>query len=509
MFRTHNFQLRVRPILSCLIGTSTVILSSYQSNQTFGLQTATATATIQQSELAQQSESAATPLDSTVSDALTLITEESVRSTVSFLASDELEGRATLSPGFEKAADYVAQRFKKAGLKPVAEDSYFHSTMIDTTQAPSQGVTIQDSDGKEIKHLGLLSGGRSEFNGKLTVQTAGLRDDFSAAKFEGAILLQAQSDARGRRVLNSLVRASNLMQAAGAKVLILQVSPDNDLIESATSMQLAPNLADERLQFSIPVLLIPESTQLKEGSQITVNLPAQIRQQSAARNVVAVLPGSDPELSKQFVLFSAHLDHLPPGSTGEDRIYNGADDNASGVTAVLTLADAFGALKVAPKRSVVFMTFWGEERGLLGSRQFAKTPSIALDKIVGNINIEMIGRPEPGATGKIWVTGWEKSDLGPLMSQASQAVGVTIFEHPKFSSMLYGQSDNFSFAEKGVVAHSFSAGSLHADYHQPNDEWDRLDIPHMTLVIKGLFAGSMPLAQGEVTPAAGAKANQR
>jgi Zn-dependent M28 family amino/carboxypeptidase len=151
------------------------------------------------------------------------------------------------------------------------------------------------------------------------------------------------------------------------------------------------------------------------------------------------------------------------------------------------------------------MAFWGEESGLLGSKRFVADPTWPLERIVANINIEMIGRPEGGARGKIWMTGWQESDLGRLLRDAAQPWGTEIFEHPKFSSMLYRASDNWSFVERGVIAHSFSAGSLHDDYHQPDDEWDRLEIPHMTEVIRGLWLGSLPLAEGSVTPQAAPK----
>jgi Zn-dependent M28 family amino/carboxypeptidase len=217
--------------------------------------------------------------------------------------------------------------------------------------------------------------------------------------------------------------------------------------------------------------------------------------------VIGVLPGSDPELAKESIVFTAHLDHIGlKGSVG-DTICNGADDDATGVTAVLTLADAFAALKTPPKRSVIFMTFWGEEKGLLGSRYYCENPVWPLDKTVANINIEMIGRPEAGANEKCWVTGWHNSDLGKLMNDGSQSVGILIFEHPKYSEMLYRASDNYSFVQKGVIAHSFSAGSLHEDYHQPSDEVEKLELKHMTRVIQGLFAGSLPIANAEVTPA--------
>jgi hypothetical protein len=217
------------------------------------------------------------------------------------------------------------------------------------------------------------------------------------------------------------------------------------------------------------------------------------------KNVVGILPGKDPELAKEAILFSAHLDHLGRKENKGDGIFNGADDNASGVTAVLTLADAFGAM-ANNKRTLVFIAFSGEESGLLGSKRYVEQPAWPLDKTIDMINVEMIGRPEPGANGKIWMTGWRESNLGVLLNDASLPTGVEIFEHPKFSAMLYRASDNWPLSEKGVVAHSFSAGSLHSDYHQPDDEWDRLDTQHMTRVIRGLFEASAPMSLGSEAP---------
>ena len=139
----------------------------------------------------------------------------------------------------------------------------------------------------------------------------------------------------------------------------------------------------------------------------------------------------------------------------------GADDNATGVTGVISLADAYAALETRPKRTLIFMAFWGEESGLLGSFHFVKKPLWPLEKIVANINLEMIGRPESGARNKTWVTGWNESNLGSMMAVGAKRVGTMVFEHPRFSGkMLYGASDNWPFVQKGVVAHSFSAGSL-------------------------------------------------
>ncbi len=268
-------------------------------------------------------------------------------------------------------------------------------------------------------------------------------------------------------------------------------------------MRSSPRPPNPRIKMALPALLVDseQAASLLNLQEVALACPAQALVKYEARNVVGYLPGTDPGLKDECIIFSAHLDHLGTVSNGQaDPIYNGADDDASGVTAVLTLADAFSKTEQQPKRSILFVTFWGEESGLLGSRDFAASPPWDLNKVVANINIEMIGRPEPGANSKVWMTGWEKSDLGELMNEASKSVGVDIFDHPKYSSMLYRQSDNYSLAEKGVVAHSFSAGSLHSDYHQPSDEWEKLNLPHMTEVIKGLFIGSTPLVYSESRP---------
>ena len=237
------------------------------------------------------------------------------------------------------------------------------------------------------------------------------------------------------------------------------------------------------------------------GMRYTLELPARLHSKTTVRNVCGVLRGSDDKLAKEAVLFTAHLDHIGVRTSGLDRINNGADDDASGVTAVLAIADAYAKLgKKRLVRSTIFATFWGEEKGRLGSRHMADNPPWPLDKIVANVNIEMIGRPGKNLKDASWVTGWNKSDLGPLMAKGAKRVGIKVYEHKQLSAMLYRRSDNYSFVRKGVIAHSFSASSLHKDYHQPGDEWEKIETENMTRVIKGLFAGSLPIVMGLLTP---------
>ncbi len=434
----------------------------------------------------------------TIERGLAEITEGRVTATISFLASDELAGRATGSSEFNIAAKYVASRFQGAGLDgSVADGDFYHVTMMQLTKTSSGPVKLLGSDLQPFVHFGLLAGDTKlvSYSGRLV--KIDLASELPTTGLEGAVGGMMAGNAKGARILSQVARMTSTLKVAGAKVLLLGVATDSDLIGLAREAQEKPRAETPRSRFAIPVLLVPETA--LSATSIQLELPAQIVSESSMRNVIGLLKGTDPVLSKEAILFSAHLDHLGTKPIAGDGIYNGADDDASGVTAVVMLADAFAKMP-KPKRSLLFMTFWGEESGLLGSKQFVETPAWPLENIRANVNIEMIGRPEPGARNKIWMTGWQESDLGVIMNNASLPFGVEIFDHPKHSAMLYRASDNWSFVQKGVIAHSFSAGSLHSDYHQPDDEWDRLEIPHMTRVIQGLFVASLPLANGETSP---------
>ena len=426
---------------------------------------------------------------------LTQINQKSVTATIAFLASDEMAGRDTPSREFDMAAAYVAARFQGAGLTGGGDEgSFFQTTNIATLQLPESGISIQQ-DGKPVQHFGLLSGDAeaSSFTGKVTFVSAS--DEIRDQKYAGPVYFET-GDLSDRRAISNLVRQTASLKQRGATAILIPVAADSPLIAIAQQKR-QPALVQPRGGFAGPTLLV---SPMQPGGNFAIEIPKQAGGQAAVRNVIGVLKGSDPKLANEAIIFTAHLDHIGQTSGMGDTIFNGADDDASGVTAVLTLADAFASLPTPPKRTVIFMTFWGEEKGLLGSNYYANHPTWPLNQTIANINIEMIGRPEPGANEKVWVTGWHYSSLGELMNVGSQKVGVLTFEHPKLSEMLYRASDNYSLVEKGVIAHSFSAGSLHSDYHQVGDEWEKLELRHMTRVIQGLFAGSLPIANGDVTP---------
>ncbi len=435
-------------------------------------------------------------------DALGRITENSIEASISYLASDELGGRGTGTNEYLIAAAYVASRFKNAGLSGASQNSsFYHEKEILLAKTPTQGIEFATVDGKPLAHLGMMGGvdvnfsesGKVELLDFSKIPDQNLTGKIVAARFKSPV----QKGRGGRMQIADTV---SKLQAKGAAALILGVDPADPLVADAIVQRETPRIVDPRSNLALPILLVDEQL-LGSLVEVKLTLPKRVETTYKARNVIGVLKGTDPKLADEAVMFSAHLDHLGRRDGQVDPVYNGADDDASGVSAVLTLADAFGAAKVRPARSVLFVTYWGEESGLLGSRDFANNPSWPLEKIVANVNIEMIGRPEAGASKKIWVTGWERSDLGKIMNDSSSQIGITIFEHPKFSAMLYRSSDNWSLAEQGVIAHSFSAGSLHGDYHQPGDEWQKLDIEHMANVIRGLYIGSLSIVGGQTKPA--------
>ncbi|HKP45459.1 MAG TPA: M20/M25/M40 family metallo-hydrolase, partial [Pyrinomonadaceae bacterium] len=205
--------------------------------------------------------------------------------------------------------------------------------------------------------------------------------------------------------------------------------------------------------------------------------------ESVTTNVIGIIRGTDAKLAKETVLLSAHLDHVGVGrEVNGDNIYNGADDDASGVTAVLELAGALAAGK-KPKRTVVFVLFGSEEIGGYGARYFLEHPPVPLESLVANLEFEMIGRPDSAVPPKtLWLTGYERSDLGEQLA----AHGARLVADPHPDQHFFQRSDNYALARKGIIAHTVSSYGLHKDYHQPSDDVAHVDFAHMTEAIASM-----------------------
>ncbi len=216
-----------------------------------------------------------------------------------------------------------------------------------------------------------------------------------------------------------------------------------------------------------------------------------------------MLRGSDPKLADEVVLLTAHMDHLGVAGEGSqcravggDSICNGADDDASGVTAVLELARVLGA-GPRPKRTVYFVTFGSEERGGYGARYFLDHPPVPLSQMVANLEFEMIGRPDPKVEpGTLWLTGYERSNLGSELARH----GARLVADPHPEQQFFRRSDNYALARRGVVAHTVSSYGLHPEYHRPSDDLAHLDIPHMTRAINSMVEPVRWLVNSDFKP---------
>jgi len=216
------------------------------------------------------------------------------------------------------------------------------------------------------------------------------------------------------------------------------------------------------------------------------------------RNVIGIVPGTDSKLKDQVILLSAHMDHMgvvPEEALNGDSIFNGADDDAAGVTAVLELARSLATSK--PKRTIMFALFGSEELGGYGARYFLAHPPVPLSSIVANLEFEMIGRSDPAvAPHTLWLTGFERSNLGPELAKH----GARLVQDPHPEAKFFTRSDNYTLAKQGVVAHTVSSFGLHKEYHRPNDDIAHLDFDHMSDAIGSMIKPIRWLVDSDFVP---------
>ena len=221
------------------------------------------------------------------------------------------------------------------------------------------------------------------------------------------------------------------------------------------------------------------------------------------RNVVGVVRGSDPNLSSTYLLVTGHYDHVGSRGTEGDTIFNGANDNGSSIVSMIELAKCFAAMKVKPKRSILFVAFWGEEKGLQGSRYYSQNPLVPLAKTVGMVNMEQLGRTDDtqGAqVSRFAITGYDFTDMPKTLLEAAKKIGVLVDNRPQ-GEPYFMASDNAALAAAGIPAHTVSVSYSFPDYHRASDHWDKIDYANMAKVVKAIGLGILALADSTKPPA--------
>jgi hypothetical protein len=235
------------------------------------------------------------------------------------------------------------------------------------------------------------------------------------------------------------------------------------------------------------------------GLQARIELKDSVLSALTAPNTVGILEGTDPKLKHEYLVFSAHMDHIGVTAGLPDSINNGADDDASGTTGVIELAEAFSRPGARPRRSIIFLTVSGEEKGLWGSRYFSEHPVVPVDRIVADVNIDMIGRNWPDT---IVAIGKEHSDLGATLERVNRAhpeLGMTAIDDRWPDERFYFRSDHYNFARKGVPILFFFNG-VHPDYHQPSDSPDKIDAEKESRILRLLYFLGREVGDADARP---------
>lgn len=418
-----------------------------------------------------------------------VISADLLKAHVSFLAADALEGRDTPSRGLDAAAEYLASQFRRLGLKPGAAQSYFQTAGMESVQQPMEGFALElkwdgGSYSADPLRAAVMGGEALELKDAPAVRVAW--------QSPGDPLPPRESVA-GKAVLLSAPARSPAYMEKRRQLLAL----DPAVLITAGPAFRARTMLEERWTASrrrVPVVTISDSgfaqalQSLDATCTVNLRIPPPQRQPVDLKNVVAVLEGSDPKLKEEVILLTAHYDHVGVRESGEgDRIMNGANDNASGTATVLALAEAFARHSARPRRTLVFMLYFGEEKGLIGSRYYARNPLFPLRKTVANLNFEQMGRTDDNTgsrAGKLTASGFDYTTLGELLTLAGQDTAVEAFKDGANSDSFYSRSDNQALADLGIPAITVSVAWTFPDYHRPGDEWDKLDYANMERAVR-------------------------
>ena len=445
--------------------------------------------------------------------ALDRISADSLRGNLSFIASDLLEGRAAPSRGLDTAAEYIAAQFRRAGLEPIAGDSYFQTANMKVRRPSLDGFELKLSHGdKQFSATAAevaifaaaalnLSGGRVV---KIDSADAGPLEDAVLESVTGTVVVSDASKGRERTVR----RLTRKLRGTRPAVLVLvdrhvsgPAEPWSELIDP-----------EDPAPASIPQVVLRGAAAAKfydslrsgpSGAVAWVHLAEPVEKAVQLRNVAGILRGSDPSLKDTCVLVSAHYDHLGEKPFGEgDRIYNGANDDGSGTVSVIELAGALSKLKERPRRSIVFVTFFGEEEGLFGSRYYARHPVFPMEKTVAGINLEQLGRTDSSEGRQIATvspTGADFTDLTDYFRAAGELTGIRI-NHSRNSDFYFEASDNLSLADAGVPAETLCVAFQFPDYHAVGDEWDKIDYDNMAKVDRMVALAALLVANAGEPP---------
>ena len=466
--------------------------------------------------------------------ALDAISADSMRGHLAFLASDLLEGRNTPSKGLDIAAEYIAAQFMRAGVQPGVEDngrkSYFQVARWQVTepnldafdltigdgaqsfQVPPQRISFQSEQTAELKAVPVI---------KVNIQDAAAISSLKPEQVQGkAVMVEFPEIPRGDRAqMMAAFRARNQITGQLSALKPAFVFSINRTTATGRGLGGGRLIDPERTGGggmgmrgdTVMTVHDPRVVALFDAMQpgetkgtLSLKLGAPAAKPVELKNVIGIIPGTDPVLKDTYVLVSAHYDHVGvmAGMDG-DNIFNGANDDGSGTVSVIELAAALNRLPEKPKRTLVFIAWFGEEKGLLGSRYYGRHPIFPLARTVAMVNLEQVGRTDSTEGPQInnaTLTGFDFTDLGPIFKAAGELTGIVVYKHERNSDAYFGRSDNQALADAGIPAHTLCTAFEYPDYHQAGDHWDKVDYENMARVNRMVALALLNIANNPQAP---------
>ncbi|MBS1919002.1 MAG: M20/M25/M40 family metallo-hydrolase [Bacteroidetes bacterium] len=387
------------------------------------------------------------------------------------LSSDEMRGRRAFTPDIDRAADFISDEFKKIGLQTWNNGgSYRQEFSMVRSQVISVSAVL---DGVVLAPRNIaINSGQTELN---VNQSSGYELETIKAG-------------------TSLFKEAFALAQSGKNIIVL--------VDTSYASNFSRLSSGKRASFKSANNVIYLLTN-HVPKNFSIEAKIEISEQKLA-NVVGILPGKSRK--NDYVIFSAHYDHLGVGKPVKgDSIYNGANDDAAGTTAVIMLAKYFKQLN-NNERTIVFAAFTAEEVGGYGSQYFSK--QFDPDKVVAMFNIEMIGTDSKWGKNSAYITGYDKTDMGAILQKNLEGTGFTFYPDPYPQQNLFYRSDNATLARLGVPAHTISTAKMgtppeepsEPNYHKVSDQIETLDMSNMAMIIKAIALSSRGIVGGKETP---------
>lgn len=458
------------------------------------------------------------------------LTKADMEAHLRFLASDALEGRRTGEMGNDIAAAYIASQYATYGLKQVeGANGYYQPVPFEAITPPSAGsLEVNDEAYQQGDNLLIMTGNLPLTKTKAVFANYGWADeeagtnDYEGLDVEGKVVFVLPGTPEGKdplTVFNAMGKKRKLAKAQGAIGLIelyrLQF-PWSFFLSyfNKESLNLADNMETTKSNPDFVYGWLKEENKetfnaMKDNKKAKVEISSAgfSRRTVSSNNVIGVLEGTDPELKKEYLLITAHFDHIGVGKQGgspytpEDSIFNGARDNAMGTTALLGALQALA--EQPPKRSVIFLAVTGEEIGLLGSQYYSENPLIPIEETIFNLNTDGAGYNDPSYVS---IVGFGRTGTDGLVEAAANIFGLDVFPNPAPEQNLFDRSDNVSFAKLGVPALCFSPGLTEFDeeistyYHQAADNPETIDFDYLQKFCQALARTARLIANDEDRP---------